>query len=211
MNVQRTLSRNGYPNNFFGPLHSAILKQKTRCHTTPSPSHKYISLEVPKSLSQKQCSLGWRPGPDTAGQKFEIPQLLTLPTENPKTKNDWKIFNWDYKTSQIRRGLKQFSSGWRFLAKNSAGRYSGRRGFWRFFWSLMLFQYPPAAFVLFRDLRHKNAWISNTADDANRSYRNVCKRVVYIVFSGRYFHYKSIQHFYLSCTKVDWWQFWKWI
>ena len=170
MNVQRTLSRNGYPNNFFGPLHPAILKQKTRCHTTPSPSHKYISLEVPKSLSQKQCSLGWRPGPDTAGQKFEIPQLLTLPTENPKTKNDWKIFNWDYKTSQIRRGLKQFSSGWRFLAKNSAGRYSGRRGFWRFFWSLMLFQYPPAAFVLFRDLRHKNAWISNTADDGNRSY-----------------------------------------
>ena len=40
----------------------------------------------------------------------------------------------------------------------------------------------------------------------SRSYRNVCKNVVYIVFFGHYFHYKAIQHFYFSCTNslVGW-------
>jgi len=42
--------------------------------------------------------------------------------------------------------------------------------------------------------------------DGSRSYRNVCKNVVYIVFFGHYFHYKAIQHFYFSCTNslVGW-------
>ena len=37
-------------------------------------------------------------------------------------------------------------------------------------------------------------------DDGSRSYRRVCKNVVNIIFFGRYFHYKAIQHFYFACT-----------
>jgi len=38
-------------------------------------------------------------------------------------------------------------------------------------------------------------------DDDNSSYRNVCI-VVLIIFFGRDFHYKAVQHFRFSCTNL---------
>jgi len=41
----------------------------------------------------------------------------------------------------------------------------------------------------------------------------VSKRLQYVICIdcfGRDIHYKAIQHFRFSCTKVDWWSFWKW-
>jgi len=61
-------------------------------------------------LSPRNGPLGRHPGPGKDGQSnAKTPLLVTFPAEKLKPKTNF-FFNFDYKTSWIRRGFEQLSS-----------------------------------------------------------------------------------------------------
>ena len=80
-----------------------------------------------KTLSQKNGSMGWDPGP---AKISKTPQLVAAPQRTLHRKQKTFVFDFDYKTCWIRRGFEQLSNSiaWRVLGLQSSAKKRSRAG-----------------------------------------------------------------------------------
>jgi len=78
----------------------------------------YFDLVFKKTLSQKNGSMGWGPGPAKCGENFQnMSSLWCHLRKAPHRKRKTLFFDFDYKTCWIRRGFEPLSSSiaWRVI------------------------------------------------------------------------------------------------